>query len=144
MYTKDLLNEIFDSVLPMKVYSAVAKDPSTFSKVEFYPYNVIKNTNDGQVTSYVLEAALAGIRKSEVEITIKEDLLIIEVNPDSDLQENGVEYLRRGISKKPAKLELKLMGIDVKKIEARFDEGLLIVTMPAAIKKIESNKIKIK
>lgn len=93
-----------------------------------YPYNV-RQKKDGTI---ILEFALAGFRKDDINLKIVGDELTIkaEETKQSDVEEDE-KYLHRGIAKRVLQQRFKLSGtIDKKKINSSFEDGLLTVSIP--------------
>jgi HSP20 family molecular chaperone IbpA len=112
------------------------------STTKFFPYNIYTLEKDKVVDKYVVEVALAGYKKSDIKINVEKDILAIEVNK-SDKVDKSINYLRKGISYKSAKLELQIVDIDIKKIHCSFEDGLLKLELPVLKPKKEVTEIKI-
>ena len=98
-----------------------------------YPYNV-KYKKDiespYEINETIIEFALAGFSESDIDIQIIDDELVISINP-TNKEYDGVEYVRRGISKRKATARFSLSGkIDKTKISSSFKNGLLSITIP--------------
>ncbi len=113
----------------------------------FYPYNlsIVKEGED--VKRYILEIALAGVGKNNIDVDVKSDILTVNVSKDEGIVESDAEtvtYLKRGISRRKSTFSYKLdtNQIDVKKIQSTYIDGLLTVIVP--VKKKETHKVDIK
>lgn len=100
-----------------------------------YPYNIIahrsKETNEP--FEYEIQIALAGLNRNDIKIQVKENKLIIGINPQEEKtpDDHFVSYLRNGISYRKATLEFSLAKeVDATSIHSKFKEGLLKVYVP--------------
>jgi HSP20 family molecular chaperone IbpA len=96
-----------------------------------YPYNIklVKNKG-GEEIQYEIELALAGVKKENIEIKVKDSDLNIEVKHSENTIENG-EYLRKGISHRKGRLSFSLgEKVNKKKIKSSYVDGLLTVVVP--------------
>jgi len=90
-----------------------------------YPrHNVVKHSD----TEYSIELALAGYGKNEIEVELKEGILIIKGEPAGD----GVEYLDKGISTKRFTRTFRLSE-HVVVDGADFKNGLLVIDLKVEI-----------
>jgi len=95
------------------------------------PYNIEKVGED----QYVITMAIAGFSADEVEITQKENLLVITGQKSGS--EDGKQYLHRGIATRAFKQSFNLAD-HVKVTSASLDNGLLTIQLkrevPEALK----------
>jgi molecular chaperone IbpA len=82
----------FDDIL--RRLSEAGSEPQATKPFSFPPYN-IKKTGDNV---YVLEMAVAGFGKQDIEITLEEDVLTIKGNISADSDSTGVIY--KGIAER--------------------------------------------
>ncbi len=94
----------------------------------------------------VLEVALPGIDKKDVDIQLNEDLLEIKVVKEETKEESQDNYLRKEFDFTAFERTFHLPDtVDPKKIEAKFDNGVLHITMQKKEEVIiEPKKIKVK
>jgi HSP20 family molecular chaperone IbpA len=103
-----------------------------------YPYDILvcKDPETSTTFEYEIHVALAGLSKEDIKIQVKENKLIININPTEDSNNNVskdyfVEYLRNGISYRKASLEFSLAkDVDSQNICSKFKDGLLKVYIP--------------
>lgn len=101
-----------------------------------YPYDILvcKDKDTGTTFEYEIHVALAGLSKEDIKIQVKENKLIININPSVDPDSSKdylVEYLRNGISYRKAVLEFSLAKeVDTQNIHSKFKDGLLKVSVP--------------
>lgn len=98
-----------------------------------YPYNVkaIKNL-DGVAEKYIVEVALAGIGKENIDVKVRDGHLYIDILKEEKLlEEEDSSFVKKGISKRKGHLSFALNeNTDVKNITSTYTDGLLRVTVP--------------
>jgi molecular chaperone IbpA len=107
------------------------------------PYNVNKNGE-----TYIIDVALAGFDKDEIEVTVVDQTLTIataadaKIPTDSQIKKSGTEVLYQGIAKRAFRLNFALSEY-VEVTQATMENGILMVVcknnVPEALlpKKIE-------
>lgn len=91
------------------------------------PYNVTRNGE-----TYMIEVAVAGFEKKEIDITVVDQTLTISTAPDAKLpteaqvKKSGTEVLYQGIAKRAFKLNFA-MSEYVEVTQASLKDGLLVV-----------------
>ena len=110
-----------------------------------YPYNVRATTTDeGEVTSYIVEVALAGVAKNNIDIKVKDGHLKINVNKEEGEEDKNTAYVRKGISKRKGSLSFALSEkTDAKNISSSYTDGLLRVTVPVKQPEVYNIDIKV-
>jgi molecular chaperone IbpA len=89
------------------------------------PYNISKSLDDDEV--YVVTLAVAGFKKSEIDVELKEGNLLINGNVEKK-EEEGIEYLHKGIAERDFFRSFKLAEyVEVK--SAKLEDGLLKVEL---------------
>ena len=109
-----------------------------------YPYNVktVKNKK-GEADKYIVEIALAGIGKNNIDVKVRQGHLNIDILKEEIEEDNNTSYVRKGISKRKGSFSFVLNeNTDPKKISSTYVDGLLQVTVP--IKQPEIYNIDIK
>ena len=112
-----------------------------FGKAAYPKVNVI--TNDESV---VIEAELAGYKKDEIDIEVKEGVLTIsggasQLNEQTDKSVYLLRELKRSSFSRSFRLGDQL---DASAVAAKFDNGLLTVTIQKLTKEPASKKVTIK
>ena len=81
--------------------------------------------------NYYLDAELPGLDRENVDVTVKDGVLTVEANTDTDTQrnENGYHLKERRVGKFARSLSLP-DNVDVDKITADIKKGILTVTLP--------------
>jgi len=100
------------------------------------PYNIIKKGE-----TYFIEIAMAGFKKSDIDIQVEDNTLTISANYSS--RENNVEFIHKGISEKEFYKSFALAEyVEVKK--AKMVDGILIIELEKNIPEEQKpKKIKI-
>lgn len=83
-------------------------------------------------TEYVLEADLPGFNKEDIHVDINQDTLTISAerhSPHEDQEKKG-SYIRCERSYGSYCRSFDVTGIDTEKIAAKYDNGVLTLTMP--------------
>jgi len=82
-------------------------------------------------TTVEIVADLAGVEEDDFEVQLFEDALIVEGRRELAPCEEGAIYHAAGIRQGPFRVELPLPAlVDPERVEARYDRGLLRVTLP--------------
>jgi len=112
-----------------------------FGKSAYPKVNVI--TNDESV---VIKAELAGYQKNEIDIEVKEGVLTISGGTSQlNEQTDKVVYLLRELKRSSFSRSFKLGDqLDASEVHAKFDNGLLTITIQKLQKEPESKKVMIK
>ena len=100
------------------------------------PYNIIKKGE-----TYFIEIAMAGFKKSDIDIQVEDNTLTISANYSS--RENDIEFIHKGISEKEFYKSFALAEyVEVKK--AKMVDGILIIELEKNIPEEQKpKKIKI-
>ena len=99
-------------------------DYDTVNVSNYPPYNIVK-TGDNK---YDVEVALAGFNKKDISIDVHDGVLTIKGNGGSEVQDDSVQYIYKGIAKRSFEQKFRLeQYVDVK--EAKLSNGLLTVSL---------------
>ncbi len=79
---------------------------------------------------YTIEAELPGVSKENVRLNIADSTLTITVNQNEEVDEKGANYIRRERRSGTSSRSFYLENIKEDNIRARFDNGILKVTLP--------------
>ncbi|HOT88653.1 MAG TPA: Hsp20/alpha crystallin family protein [Bacteroidales bacterium] len=108
-----------------------------------YPKVDIRETDK----EYILEAEIPGLNKDQVSVEVKDNSLFIKGEKRNETQKDG-KYNVREIKRSSFIRSFALdENIDVDKISAKFENGMLEVTVPKKVKtpiKPEVRKIELK
>jgi HSP20 family protein len=110
-----------------------------------YPYNVKAITNsEGEPSSYVVEVALAGIGKNNINVKIQDNRLHINVDKEEEEETSETSYVRKGISRRKGNLSFQLNeNTDAKNITSTYQDGMLRVTVPVKIPEVHNIDIQV-
>lgn len=92
------------------------------------PYNIEKKGEDG----YRITMALAGFSQDDITITLENDLLTIEGAVEQKEEDEGKDYIHRGIATRSFVRKFQLADL-IKVNEASFDNGLLHIDLEREI-----------
>ncbi|MFN2491118.1 MAG: Hsp20/alpha crystallin family protein [Actinomycetota bacterium] len=96
--------------------------------------------NDEQL---VVRMDLPGVAAEDVEVTVQENVLVINGSRRFPFDRDKVRFLRRGTFYGDFTQRIQLgKGLDVEKVSARFDDGVLQVSIPVA-EEVQPRKISI-
>ena len=90
------------------------------------PYNIEKIDED----YYRIIMAVAGFRRSDLQVTLQKNVLVI--SGKADLQNDSVEYLHKGIAGRAFERHFQLADF-IKVIGANMEHGLLKVNLKRRI-----------
>jgi len=114
-----------------RLFDMLDQSTQVESMANWPPYNIEKVGED----QYVITMAIAGFSADEVEITQKENLLVVTGQKTGS--EEGKQYLHRGIATRAFKQSFNLAD-HVKVTAATLDNGLLTIALkrevPEALK----------
>lgn len=104
-----------------------------------FPYNYYINEKN----QHIIEYALAGFAKEDIQVTVNLDSINIKANGKSAIT-NECDVIKRGISMKTLDQTFQIIDpiIDMKNITIKFVNGLLIICMPQ-LKTAEPREIRI-
>ena len=109
-------------------FSTNCRYPS--GQVSFPPYDVYVHE---ETKDLLYEFALAGISKDSVNVNLDGDFLTLEIEKDTTERDDGFVLQRTGIKKGKGKLRFGVPAskFDHEKAEAKFEEGILSIRIPA-------------
>jgi len=130
MYNLSLRNptiqfmDIFDTLFDESLDITSRKCPA---------HDIIENDNE-----YIIEMELAGVKKEDISVDTKDNVLIIEAERKRD---NKHKYNRKELYFGKYKRSFTLPNnADINEIEGKMKEGMLIVTIPKIINKKKIKK----
>jgi molecular chaperone IbpA len=136
--TLSLLNKLrpvsvgFDSVFD-HFESMFNESPSLHTN--YPPYDILKTDEH----SYVIELAVAGFSKKDIEVTVENGVLTVESDREGNSESNGQEIIHRGISKRYFKKSFSISD-DVEIRGAELKDGLLRISMEKIIPESRKRK----
>ena len=91
----------------------------------------------------IVRMDLPGVRPDDVEVTLQENVLVINGKRSFPYDAEKVRFLRRGTFYGDFTQRVQLgKGLDVEKISARYDNGVLELTIPYA-EEVQPRKVSI-
>ena len=93
---------------------------------------------------YVIEMDMPGVKKEDLEIGIKENILSISAKRKKAVKAENGEAKEEVIARYEQSFNISTKGIDVENIEANLVNGVLIVTLPKKEELKHEKKIEIK
>ena len=93
-----------------------------------YPVDIYETENGLR-----FELAVVGLDKEDIDIQIDGDTLRVSHDKKTEQEQ---QYIQRGIARRSFDLAWKISSkLDLNKLEAKMDKGLLIIDVPYAIEK---------
>ena len=114
------LPEFHRSILGM---DRLMNDFNRLDNSGYPPYNIESIGED----KYQITLALAGFKREDLDITVKEGLLTIEGKKD-EIEQEGREFIHRGIANRAFQRQWKLAEY-VEVVDATMEDGLLYVLL---------------
>ena len=122
----------FDSVFD-HFESMFNESPSLHTN--YPPYDILKTDEH----SYVIELAVAGFSKKDIEVTVENGVLTVESDREENAESSGQEIIHRGISKRYFKKSFSISD-DVEIRGAELKDGLLRISMEKIIPESRKRK----
>tara|TARA_B100000214_G_C23730776_1_gene518694 strand:- start:17 stop:463 length:447 start_codon:yes stop_codon:yes gene_type:complete len=124
--TSDTLSPLYKATVGFdRLFNEFENIHSAVNSQGYPPYNISKSLEDDEV--YVITLAVAGFKKKEIDIELKEGNLLIHGNVEKK-EETGIEYLHKGIAERDFFRSFKLAEyVEVK--SAKLEDGLLKVEL---------------
>jgi HSP20 family protein len=117
------------------VFNTFFEDAGVKSNVNFFPQADIIEKGD----KFEIRLALPGIKKEDVKIALEGDMLNIEGERKSEINEEKEKFVRREFSYGKFSRSFNVSNLDKSSIEAAFEHGILTVSI--AKSKVEKNNI---
>ena len=91
---------------------------------------MITTFNDSsEPKEYIIEVALAGIGKENIDVKVRDGRLHINIKKDEKVDDTS--YVKKGISQRSGQMSFRLNeNTNIKKINSSYVDGLLRVTVP--------------
>lgn len=94
--------------------------------------------------NYIIEMDMPGVKKEDLEIGIKENILSISAKRKKAVKSENGESKEEVISSYEQSFNISTKGIDVENIAANLNNGVLVVTLPKKEELKYEKKIEIK
>lgn len=127
LFSFDEFDHFFDDFLSRRWPRVLDWNVSTLSESSFPRVDIIDHDNSIEV-----QAALPGVKKEDVEVSIKNQTITIRASSKEEKKEETKDkYFRREISRGEFQRILALPdNVDDEKATATFKEGILTVSIP--------------
>ena len=122
----------FDSVFDH--FESIFNDSPSLH-TNYPPYDIMKTDEH----SYVIELAVAGFSKKDIEVTVENGVLTVESDREGNAESSGEEIIHRGISKRYFKKSFSISD-DVEIRGAELKDGLLRISMEKIIPESRKRK----
>jgi len=121
--TTDTLSPLFRASIGFdNLVNEFFNEPAFVNTSGYPPYNISKGDND----VYEITLAVAGFKKSDIEIELEDGSL--KITGKSDVIDEGREYLHKGIAERNFVRTFKLAEyVEVK--DAKLEDGILRVSL---------------
>ncbi|WP_088186132.1 Hsp20/alpha crystallin family protein [Desulfosporosinus sp. FKA] len=95
------------------------------------------------INEYILEADLPNVNKENLNVSFEDNVLTISVEQDKQVKEEKENYIRR--ERYPQSISRKFVfdGIKSDGIQAKYENGVLVVTLPKRVVQDTNRKIEI-
>lgn len=101
----------------------------------------LANINESDV-SHTIELAVPGLKKEDIKIELKENRLTISADVKKEANKENSKNVRKEFSYHSFKRSFNLPKlVDIEKIEAKNENGLLTVIIPKKEAEIKKNKL---
>lgn len=140
VFTASNLNDFVDAFQPFTVgmdrmlrdmYSLNSRGPSG----GYPPYNIVTIDED----HFLIEMAVAGFGEDEIEVSQKDEDLIVKGTP-ADKDTEADTYLHKGIASRSFNRKFKL-GQHVKVVDCTLENGMLHVNLEKVIPEEEKPRV---
>jgi len=124
--TSDTLNPLYRATIGFdRLFNEFETQMNSTSNSQGYPpYNISKDGDD----LYSITLAIAGFKKSEIDVELEDGNLLITGTVEKDTSTDDIEYLHKGIAERDFVRSFKLAEyVEVK--DAKLEDGLLKVEL---------------
>ena len=121
-----LFDDFFKNSFP-----SVTKDfgEDFFSKGSYPKVNVLNNVNN-----IVIEAAIPGLTKEDVQVEVKDDILTIRAESNQNSTVENPQYVKREIKRSAFRRSFNLgENLDQENIEGECENGILTLRIPKLV-----------
>ena len=131
-YTTSDIPEILDSLYNLDNWFTPIKNYSTSMTPNYPPYNVVKLDN----SNVVIEMAVAGFKREDIEVTTEKNILTVS----STKEEDNREYTYRGLARRAFKKSWVLSEDSVVD-DVTYKDGILSVHIKQIIPEEKMKKV---
>ena len=109
-----------------------------------YEHRMLDYRIDEDEKNFCLEIDMPGVKKEDLEIGIKENILSISAKRKKMMKSDDGEVKEEVISNYEQSFNVSAKGIDVENIEANLNNGVLMITLPKKEELKYEKKIEVK
>jgi len=91
-----------------------------------------------------IELDVPGYNKDEIKLDVDDGVLTVEATKNDEKEDEGKNYYRKERVYGTFKRQFNVGNIDETKVEAKFNNGVLKITLPKEVKKESKKLIEIK
>jgi len=113
------LDQMFDRFL------GDAALPSLFGQKDAMKVDIKETGNE-----YVVEAEIPGVSKENIRLELEDDVLTIRVQRDEQVEEEGVNFLRRERRSASVSRSFYVENVKHDEVTAKYENGVLRVVLP--------------
>jgi len=81
---------------------------------------------------YIIDAELPGVRKEDIKLELRDDVLTIAVEHNEEINEERENYIRRERRRGSFSRSFYVENVKQEDVKAKFDNGILTVILPKA------------
>ena len=99
----------------------------------FAPTNYMRADIKEKDNEYVIDVEIPGVKKEDIKLDLSDDdVLTVSVEKKEEAKDEGTDYIRREIRYGAYSRSFYVPGIKEEGITAKYDNGLLTITLPKA------------
>ena len=142
-FTKDEFLTPFDRIFDdffRNSFPGLSKDfgEDFFSKGSYPKVNVVNNTDN-----IVIEAAVPGLTKEDVQVEVQDNVLTIKAESNQDSTVESSQYVKREIKRSAFQRSFNLgENLDQERITGECENGVLVLTIPKVIPEEKEKKVR--
>lgn len=132
------------AMLPYRRPSEMANLFNDFDRDFFAPFPSFASGFSTDITDegdhYLLSAELPGFSRDDISVDVEGDQMVIRASHEEEKEENKKKYVHRERTYGTYTRRFDINGIDVEHISAKYDDGVLQLTLPKQEKKAPEGK----
>ena len=94
--------------------------------------------------AYIVEVDLPGFNKEDISIAYNNDLLTLRAQHTEETNDENKKYVYRSRSRSVFTRQIRFSNIDSDSIEAKYENGVLKVTLPYRNNTVNTKQIEVK
>ena len=103
--------------------------PTVFSAGNYMRADIKEKENE-----YIIDVEIPGVKKEEIKLDLSDDddVLTVSVEKKEETKDEGTDYIRKEIKYGAYSRSFYVPGIKEDDIKAKYDNGVLTITLPKA------------